>query len=61
MVAAVSLLGISVQADFAHHLVVLPYMESIWMASACAEGYVDCLMLEIDELSQEVDAAVESE
>ena len=52
MVAAVSLLGISVQADFAHHLVVLPYMESIWMASACAEGYMDCLMLNIDELSQ---------
>ena len=61
MVAAVSLLGISVQADFAHHLVVLPYMESIWMTSACAEGHVDCLMLDIDELSQEVAAAVETE
>ena len=51
----------SVQAGFARHLVVLPYMESIVMASACAEGYVDCLMLDIDEISQEEAAAVESE
>ena len=37
-------------------LVVLP-LESICMASACAEGYVVCIMLGMGELRREVAAA----
>ena len=57
MAAAVSS-GISTELTLpSAWLVVLPYLESICMASACAEGYVVCLMLGIDELQQEVAAA----
>ena len=38
-------------------LVDLSSLESIWMASACAEGYVVCLMLGMGELRREVAAA----
>ena len=59
MAAAVSS-GISCELTLpSAWLVVLPSLESIWMASACAEGYVVCLMLGMGELRREV-AAVRS-
>ncbi len=45
MVAAVSLSGVSVQADSAQHMVVLPSLQTIWMPSDCAEGCLDWFIL----------------
>ncbi len=57
MAAAVSS-GISTELTLHNAwLVVLSSLESIWMASACAEGYVVCLMLGMGELRREVAAA----
>ena len=57
MAAAVSF-GISCELTLpSAWLVDLSSLESIWMASACAEGYVVCLMLGMGELRREVAAA----